>query len=84
MLFDLLYHQKKIEHLFGKRVYDRLFEKQIPPAPTEQNQKLRFINGEVVGRQLERGKGAKDLARATVDPAICAHPTPAMKRRGNE
>ena len=83
IFFDLLWHQNKVEHLFGKRVYDRLFGMQIPPAPAETNQKIRFINGEVVGRQLERGKGPKDLARATVDPAICAHPTPAMKRRGN-
>ena len=37
------------------------------------------INGKVVGKLLKSGTG-----RVMIDPAMCAHPTAMMKRRGNK
>jgi len=39
----------------------------------------RMINGELVGKPLKAGEGVP-----TMDPQMCHHPTPEMKRRGNK
>jgi len=65
----------------GTDAYKRIFYRAREEDRQSGTQALqhRMINGELVGKPLKAGEGVP-----TMDPQMCHHPTPEMKRRGNK
>ena len=84
-LFQMIDQRCRTKAILGEKVYDAWFTVPMPQSVSQSSQPVvhRIINGQVVGRQLERGEGAKDRLKATMDPIMCQHPTENMKARGN-
>jgi hypothetical protein len=73
--------KRRTQAVLGEDSYKRLFQR--AKEETRRNDSgpdyHRLINGEVVGKPLQPGKGIPQ-----VDPQMCNHPTSEMKRRGNK
>jgi hypothetical protein len=82
-MFYCLWIQTKTALLLGQPVYNQLFNARQYQIATPPSTKLRFIRGEVVGKQLPRGQGKEDASTAHVNPGLCHHPEDTMKPRGN-
>ena len=72
----------KTKALLGETVYNRLFSRTTQEVAKEKV-KYRFIKGQAVGKALPPGQGRVDAQRASMDPAMCQHPTEHMQARGN-
>jgi len=70
--------------LLGQPVYNALFQAKQYTIATPPPSKLRFLKGQVVGKQLPPGEGKADKVKASMDPAICLHPEEEMIPRGNK
>ena len=84
LMFHCLWIQTKTALLLGQPVYNALFNAKQYQISTPPPTKLRFLKGQVVGKQLTRGTGAVDAMKAHVNPGMCRHPDEAMKQRGNK
>ena len=76
--------QTRTALLLGQPVYDAMFSTPHYSIATPPPTKLRFLRGQVVGKQLPPGKGDVDKMKAAMDPAMCQHPTQDMLMRGNK
>ena len=83
-MFYCLWTQTKTALLLGQPVYNQLFNARQYQIATPPQTKLRFIRGEVVGKQLAKGTGTKDAGKAHMNPGLCQHPEEFMKPRGNK
>ena len=85
LVIQYLMHQTKVQQLLGLPVFNALFNVQVPhmSISTPPLTKFRFLKGQVVGKQLPPGEGAKDKKKAHMDPAMCTHPETSMMPRGN-
>jgi hypothetical protein len=84
-VFEQITLQSKTRAILGEKVYDAWFTAPMPEWVSEMSQPvvLKVIRGQAVGRQLARGTGAVDLAKAHMDPSMCQHPEDSMIQRGN-
>ena len=84
-VFEQITLQTRNRAILGEKVYNSWFTAPMPEWVSEATQQVvhRVIKGQAVGRQLPRGTGAKDLAKAHMDPTMCKHPEDDMIIRGN-
>jgi hypothetical protein len=78
--------QTAAKFLLGETEYRRLFiESQMEvPKTVSKIHSQHHPNGQLIGRQLAKGVGTKDQKKAQNDPAVCQHPSHALKARSNK
>jgi len=81
-VLDAFGRKRRTQAVLGEDSYRKIFQE----ARTREEKDLHhnrplttIINGEIVGKPLKPGDG-----EVLTDPAMCSHPSPSMKRRGNK
>ena len=86
LVFQTFQSQTKAQLLLGEDVYKRLFvqAKAIESSGSENPKSFnRVIGEEVMGKVLPPGTGLVDKSKASMDPAMCNHPTKSLAPRGS-
>jgi hypothetical protein len=83
VILQTVAQQSKAKYLLGEMIYNKLFVTNKIQAPTTETVKYRYQNGQVIGKPLPAGEGKVDRSKVQMDPAVCQHPSHAMKARGN-
>jgi hypothetical protein len=81
-VLDAFGRKRRTQAALGEDSYRRIFQEARNKEEKEQQQSrpiTNVINWEIVGKLLKPGEG-----EVLIDPTMCAHPTPSMKRRGNK
>lgn len=86
LVFQTFHAQTKAQLLLGLDVFKRMFvqAKTIEDSTSENPKSFsRVIGEEVMGKVLPPGTGPVDKSKATMDPAMCSHPTKSLAARGS-